>query len=515
MNRSILLSAVALLAISVLPGEAATSAYTCTTFSPGNPSGINDKGQIIGTVPGTPPQSSKGFLRAPDGTMTTIVFPGTDNSIATQLTAINNPGQIVGYYFNNVNEVYHAFIRNADGSYLEIDPPPTPPSIQAIMQFRITGLNDNGMMVGDFTDGGNQRFLFSRDANGKYTMTGTQPVYHNLAYAAGPLNNSGVELLPSQTVIDGYLSIPGQPLLQLLLDPGGLNYGLTQTRGLNNNNVTAGTLLGAGFLRTPDLHFPTIVCPDNLNAGLLVSAVNNSNVVVGQLFDNSTAAAFIATPTGITPQVELSNTSWDFGTLAPGTTASGTVYVTNTGNGFLHIANLPKYALGDQYPADYAITGTSCNGEIGIQHTCSVSFSFTPSAGGVRTNRIVIIDDAPDSPQVINLHGVGASVSLQISNPSWFLGNYPVGQTSATGTIYFYANGTDPVSFAGTAIEGANASEFFITNNTCGSTVAAYRTCAISFAYKPAAPGFRNAFLALHDNAAGGPYTIPLSGFGY
>jgi probable HAF family extracellular repeat protein len=108
-----------------------------------------------------------------------------------------------------------------------------------------------------------------------------------------------------------------------------------------------------------------------------------------------------------------------------------------------------------------------------------------------------------------------SSSTLRISNLSWYLGTYPVGQTSATGTIYIYADGPDPVRFADTEIEGPNSEDFFVTANTCGDVLAPYHTCALSFAYKPSLPVWRAAAIALNDNSSGGPYTIPLYGLGY
>ncbi len=137
------------------------------------------------------------------------------------------------------------------------------------------------------------------------------------------------------------------------------------------------------------------------------------------------------------------------------------------------------------------------------------------NAVGINNRGQIVVEDDYNTYLLTPLPEHPSSSSLQISSSSWYLGTYPVGQTSDTGTIYAYADGPDPVRFAHTGVEGVSEKDFFITANTCGSTLAPYTTCAISFAYTPSVARWRSAFLALHDNSAGGPYAIPLYGLGY
>ena len=54
-----------------------------------------------------------GFLRTPDGTFTTIDFPG---AFVTEVLAINPAGIIVGDFCNAVT-CYHGFVRAPDGTF--------------------------------------------------------------------------------------------------------------------------------------------------------------------------------------------------------------------------------------------------------------------------------------------------------------------------------------------------------------------------------------------------------------
>jgi len=82
---------------------------------------INDSGVVTGWE-----ESGLGFLRTPDGTITT--FKAVDNAKLTQPQWINSSGVITGYYWDN-NNVIHGFVRRysykrsrgRDGSRLYLD----------------------------------------------------------------------------------------------------------------------------------------------------------------------------------------------------------------------------------------------------------------------------------------------------------------------------------------------------------------------------------------------------------
>ncbi len=61
-----------------------------------------------------------GFVRAPDGTITTFDPPG---SIYTFARAINPVGTIVGGYAEPGYAAWHGFLRAANGTFTTFDPP--------------------------------------------------------------------------------------------------------------------------------------------------------------------------------------------------------------------------------------------------------------------------------------------------------------------------------------------------------------------------------------------------------
>lgn len=89
-----------------------------------------------------------------------------------------------------------------------------------------------------------------------------------------------------------------------------------------------------------------------------------------------------------------------------------------------------------------------------------------------------------------------------------------VGTTSPAKTVMILNNRNviltvDPFTFT-----GADPSDFGDPSTTCGSTLAARKTCKVSVTFTPQATGKRSAVLDVNDNAAGSPQTIPLSGTG-
>jgi hypothetical protein len=68
------------------------------------PESINPAGAITGWY--FDATRSHGFLRAPDGTITSFDPPGSTGTVATAI----NPSGVVTGLFNDVNGVFHGFV---------------------------------------------------------------------------------------------------------------------------------------------------------------------------------------------------------------------------------------------------------------------------------------------------------------------------------------------------------------------------------------------------------------------
>jgi hypothetical protein len=102
--------------------------------------GINDEGTVVGSwypVGGAPP--SIGFIRAPNGHVTTPVLDPNDTDSFTVLRAINNEGVIAGFYGVNHS---HGFLLD-DGLFVPIDFP-------GAFDPALRGINNRGDLSGTY-----------------------------------------------------------------------------------------------------------------------------------------------------------------------------------------------------------------------------------------------------------------------------------------------------------------------------------------------------------------------------
>ncbi|HNN13735.1 MAG TPA: choice-of-anchor D domain-containing protein [Anaerolineales bacterium] len=87
--------------------------------------------------------------------------------------------------------------------------------------------------------------------------------------------------------------------------------------------------------------------------------------------------------------------------------------------------------------------------------------------------------------------------------------------TSAVRTVTLNNVSTAAMTINKIYLAGANPTDFNITANSCGSSLAAGASCTVSLTFSPAALGTRSASLSFMDNAANTTFqTVPLTGTG-
>jgi hypothetical protein len=105
---------------------------------------------------------------------------------------------------------------------------------------------------------------------------------------------------------------------------------------------------------------------------------------------------------------------------------------------------------------------------------------------------------------------VTTNVTLTPTSLTW--GIVVLGSTSSAKTATLTNAGTGTIAISSISVTGTESSEFTISANTCGSTLAAGAACSISVKFKPTAEGTQSASLTVVD--AGGTQTTALSGTG-
>lgn len=216
--------------------------------------------------------------------------------------------------------------------------------------------------------------------------------------------------------------------------------------------------------------------------------------------------------TTVTATVSLSATSFSFGTYVVGTTAGPeSLSVTNSGTTTLSITSV-TFSGGNS--GDFTQTN-NCGVSLAVGANCLVQVMFTPSAAGTRTTTLYVADNATGSPQQVTFSGsaTAATAAASLSATLLSFGNESVGTTSAIQTVTLTNTGNAALTVTSITVSGTNASDFAQTN-TCGSSLTASTSCAISISFKPSAAGTRAAIVSVADSATGGPPTITLSGTG-
>ena len=131
------------------------------------PAQINSGGVVVGyylDLNGV----NHGFLRDSSGAITILDAPGagTMSHGGTDITDINTDGVMVGGIgLGNVNGVVdttHSFMLAANGTYTFFEPPGAVSSLAE-------GINDNGVIVGEYRDANLVRHGYIRQANGTIT----------------------------------------------------------------------------------------------------------------------------------------------------------------------------------------------------------------------------------------------------------------------------------------------------------------------------------------------------------
>jgi hypothetical protein len=117
------------------------------------------------------------------------------------------------------------------------------------------------------------------------------------------------------------------------------------------------------------------------------------------------------TATASAPAVLLSPAALNFGTQPSNTTsAARTVLLVNAGSAMLNLTN--SIAIDGANATEFSIVAakTTCpnnTGEIPEKGRCEIAVAFRPADLGSRSAQLTIVDDAPGSPHVVSLAGVG------------------------------------------------------------------------------------------------------------
>jgi hypothetical protein len=162
---------------------------------------------------------------------------------------------------------------------------------------------------------------------------------------------------------------------------------------------------------------------------------------------------------------------------------------------------------------DFAETKT-CGSSLAANASCTVSITFTPTAGGTRTANLTITDPDPASPQVVTITGTGTTYpAVSLTPSSLTFASQDAGTSSPPQAVTLKNTGGASLSISSIAPTGHDADDFTETNN-CGSSVAAGASCVINVVFSPASKGTLTASIKITDNATPATQTVSLTATG-
>ena len=208
-------------------------------------------------------------------------------------------------------------------------------------------------------------------------------------------------------------------------------------------------------------------------------------------------------PTAAPANVTANPTSAAFGNQNVGTSsASQTITVSNTGGTASAALTFPAA------PTHFSKSGSCANGPLAAGASCTVVFTFSPTAAGTFAPTYTITGTGGINIALSGT-GVAAAPSLQASPPSKAFGSVQVGQTSAT--QLFTISNTGSAQATGVSAS-SNSAEFVVSGNSCNAPINAGGSCNFSVAYSPSNTGADNA--AVTVAFAGGSIQVTLTGSG-
>jgi hypothetical protein len=166
---------------------------------------------IPNCVPIFPNQCGFGYVRSPNGAITTLNVPGFSSLV--QPVAINAIGQIAGNFLDNRFQV---FLRNDDGTFQFTSPGPPP---ESFISQTVTGLTDTGEIVGTGATGISPFQAFLRTADGTWKFVG--PPVIAIPNPPQPTFGTGIDRLGAHII--GYVNTFPLPNNNLIIR------GFTQT----------------------------------------------------------------------------------------------------------------------------------------------------------------------------------------------------------------------------------------------------------------------------------------------
>jgi phospholipase C len=155
--------------------------------------------------------------------------------------------------------------------------------------------------------------------------------------------------------------------------------------------------------------------------------------------------------------------------------------------------------------APFVISANTCGTTLTVGSSCVVTLNFKPTTAGVQTGSLTVVDSGTTSPEKVALTGIGSNLStspLNVTYDSTFIGT-----TTAAKTFTVKNLGKAAITFSNIETVGD-----FAQTNTCGTSLAATKSCTVQVTFSPLSSGTIEGGLNIESNDPGSPQTLTLKG---
>lgn len=302
------------------------------------------------------------------------------------------------------------------------------------------------------------------------------------------------------TTASGAASLVYSTLLGGTSSPGGT--GSSAATGVAANG--AGQVYVTGETTSAD--FPTAITTSGAalngfqqNCASCQDATPGGSAFVLGLSENSSS----------NPSVYFSSASVAFGAQTLGSRLSQPAALVNGGEQTLTVSDIE--VLGPN-ASDFTVqTGPGCIQVPiapfvpGSTPQCSMEIGFAPSIGGPEQAFLEVTDDAPGSPQLLELKGTGEAPHAQVLPANLSFGDQPLNTVSPTQAIAITNTGTEALTISSTSFS-PSPTPFSSQDDTCHNqptpwVLAPQANCTLQIAFAPVATGVAQGRLQISDNS--------------
>ncbi len=282
-----------------------------------------------------------------------------------------------------------------------------------------------------------------------------------------------------------------------------------KSTSLDNINFVDG--VGEVFIRSTtdnDINSPTST-KQNVNSvtGLLVLASDQGR-------RNYLHNFIQITPGTPTPDITVTPSSFNYGSVVVGSSSANIFEVKNVGTADLVVSSTTLIGTN---ASEFSIASGGGSFTLTPNQTHNITVNFNPTSTGAKTATLQISSNDPDeNPFDVALSGTGATLTPDITvTPT--LHNYGnvVINTSSSKTFVVKNDGTADLTVTSTTLIGTDAAEFSIDSGGAPFTLTPSQSRNVVVSFNPTSTGAKSATLRIDsDDPDENPFDVSLPGTG-